>query len=133
METAEPTRLTKLLPPRPIEPGVYEARIIAADLAGHQWRETPRNPLGLAVKFVVESEAEDGPFHATDVVDGDHFKRLGTICRSAGVEHGDDLLKRLEEFIGKDVLVAIQNHIPRNGRHAGKGRAIVGAWIRKRD
>ena len=122
--------------PRPLKVNKYEGEIVAADTMPFCWRESSNNPDGMAVRFVVSLMAEDGPANVTDAVDVSNIQRLISVFRSAGVkepENPEDMIDIVHTLRGKPCLFATKNITPRQGKHAGKEKAVISKWLDDQD
>ena len=118
--------------PRPLKVGIYEGEIVAADTMPFHWRESSNNPDGMTVRFVVSLMADDGPANVTDAVDAANLQRLISVFSSAGVKepaNPEDMIDIVHTLRGKPCLFATKNITPRQGKHAGKEKAVISRWI----
>jgi hypothetical protein len=116
---------------RPLTPGVHKGVITAAEVGVFEWRATPENPRGVAIKTQVEVAAAGGVARLDDACDLHNVGRWNAIFRAAGVRvpHGADPAEYLDALIGCEVEIATRNLVVQRGRNAGMTRAVVSKWL----
>ena len=118
--------------PRPLKVNIYKGEIVAADTMPFYWRVSPNNPDGMTVRFVVKLMAEDGPATVTDAVDAANIQRLISVFRSADLkepENPEEMIDNAHTLRGRPCLFATKNITPRQGKHAGKEKAVISRWL----
>ena len=118
--------------PRPLKVNIYKGKIVATDTIPFHWRVSPNNPDGMTVRFVVKLMAEDGPATITDAVDASNIQRLHSVFRSADLkepENPEEMINIVHTLRGEPCLVSTKNITPRQGKHAGKEKAVISRWI----
>lgn len=121
---------TKLLPPRPVPPGLYEGEIILAELRSFPSRSCPANPDGLVLWVAVEILDQYGsPAHVVAANDWTEQHRVGPVFSAIGREVIVGNLPDPSVLIGETVRVLTKNFTPQVGRHAGVAKATVSSWI----
>ncbi len=129
----ERVEVKTLLPPRVICPGRYRGEVISAEVVAFEWRKSPINREGLALRVAVEVTGEDGqPAHVVDACDINHYQRLTALFRAAGGSINldeDSVASRCHELIGKEIDLVVKTIRPQQGKHAGRPKSVVGVWI----
>lgn len=119
---------TAILPPRPVTPGAYDGTIVEASLQAFDWAGTPANPEGVTLRVAVELTDELGVAHCCDGIRIDNVERLASLFRSVGLLFDGDI-GDIQDLVGRRCRLTVKNIEPRQGRHAGRLKGAVAAWI----
>ena len=116
---------------RPLTPGIHRGRIVGAEIGVFEWRATPENPRGVAIKTQVEVESAAGVARLDDAADLHNVGRWHAIFLAAGVliPHGADPAEYIEQLVGREVEISTRNVTVARGRNAGTTRAVVSKWL----
>jgi hypothetical protein len=116
-------------PPRQLAARAYDGTIEEAQVVAFSWRCSPDNPDGLCLRTAVLVHDEDGAAHVFDAVDITHEARLYAIYEAAGMAVPVDPVAEAHNLTGQRARVAVKNIVPKQGRHAGRAKAVVSSWI----
>jgi hypothetical protein len=120
----------RILPPRVVDPGLFEGTIFLADLASYEWRVSHHNPTGTVLRVGVEIEDSQGKAHVFDALDVSSYRRIVGLFRSAGLAPPEGhLAEEIAALIGKQVEITTKVISPKLGRNAAKEKSVVGEWL----
>ena len=119
-----------VLPPRTVDAGIFPGQIFTAELVGYSWRQSQANPSGLSVRIGVEINDSRGAAHLFDAIDLSNVGRLASVFASARLTMPDNGIEAaIDTLVGMPVSLTPKIIVPRQGKHAGSPKSVVGQWL----
>ncbi len=118
-----------ILPPRVVTPGIYEARIVEAQIVSYHWRQSETNPRGLCLRVAVEVADDEGLAHLVDAIDISNRGRLEALFASCGAARPTSGEPDFEALVGCSCCISSKQITPREGSGAGRTKSVVGSWL----